>query len=297
MGRRFPPWLRKKIPANQFSLNTRHILKKYNLNTVCQSAKCPNLGECFARDTATFMLLGTICTRDCRFCAVEKGPLLPPKEEEPRQVARAARDLGLKHVVLTSVTRDDLPDGGAQHFADTIYALKEEIPEGMVEVLTPDFQGDREALSLVVEAKPHVFNHNVETVPALYSKVRPQADYQRSLKLLAWVKEMDKEIFTKSGLMVGLGERREEILEVMEDLCSHNCDLLTIGQYLQPSRNHLEVEEYIHPDLFDEYREEGMNLGFLQVFAGPFVRSSFKAADLTDPLFGQKEDDGDDSHN
>ncbi len=297
MERRFPPWLRKKIPANQFSLNTRHILKKYNLNTVCQSAKCPNLGECFARDTATFMLLGTTCTRDCRFCAVEKGPLLPPKEEEPRQVARAARDLGLRHVVLTSVTRDDLPDGGAQHFADTIVALKEEIPEGMVEVLTPDFQADREALAIVVEAKPHVFNHNVETVPALYSKVRPQADYQRSLNLLAWVKEMDREILTKSGLMVGLGERKEEVFEVMEDLCSHNCDLLTIGQYLQPSRNHLEVEEYIHPDLFDEYREEGMKLGFLQVFAGPFVRSSFKAADLTDPLFGQKKDTREDTDN
>lgn len=284
MERRFPPWLRKKIPANQYSLKTRGILKKYRVNTVCQSARCPNLGECFAQDTATFMLLGTICTRNCRFCAVEKGLPTPPQADEPERVAQAAAALELKHVVLTSVTRDDLPDGGAGHFAAAISAIKERMPGVMVEVLTPDFKGEKEALALVVQASPHVFNHNVETVPRLYSRVRPQANYQRSLMLLRQVKEMDRGIYTKSGLMVGLGEEKGELLSVLKDLRRNHCQLLTIGQYLQPTREHLLVEEFIPPETFDQYRQWGQELGFSHVSSGPFVRSSFKAAELSEIL-------------
>jgi lipoic acid synthetase len=251
------------------------------LNTVCESALCPNLGECFARRTATFMILGKVCTRNCRFCAVEGGQpeLLDP--EEPRRVAEAATRLGLKHVVVTSVTRDDLPDGGAGQFAATIQALREKLPYAIIEVLTPDFQGERKAIASVVEAQPHIFNHNVETVPRLYPRVRPEADYRRSLEVLRTVKELAPSIYTKSGLMVGLGETREEVEQVMADLREINCDILTIGQYLRPSPQHLEVKEFIPPEVFDYYAEAGRKMGFLYVASAPFVRSSYNAAEFS----------------
>ncbi len=279
MGRRFPPWLRKKVPSNYYSVKTKGILKRHGLNTVCQSAKCPNQLECFAQDTATFMLLGDICTRNCRFCAVEGGEIKPPDSGEPERIASAAEELGLEYVVLTSVTRDDLDDGGAGHFARTIRAIKDHISGVRVEVLTPDFQGQKEAINTVVAARPDVYNHNLETVPRLYPAVRPEADYQQSLQLLELVGELDQEIYTKSGLMVGLGEDQNEILAVMRDLRAVGCDLLTIGQYLQPSSQHLEVTEYIEPHIFEEYRRQGEEMGFMHVFSGPFVRSSFRAAE------------------
>nr|WP_240951388.1 lipoyl synthase [Caldanaerobacter subterraneus] len=252
------------------------FLKNMALNTVCQSANCPNMGECFARRTATFMIMGNICTRNCRFCAVEKGHPQPLDEEEPGRVAEAARRLGLKHVVVTSVTRDDLPDGGASHFAKTIYELKK-LPGVTVEVLVPDFMGNEEAIRTVVEAKPDVINHNVETVPRLYSRVRPKADYIRSLNLLKKVKELDPLILTKSGIMVGLGETEEEVIEVMKDLRDIDCDMMTIGQYLRPSHKHIEVAEYVTPEQFKRYEEIGYKLGFKHVASGPLVRSSYHA--------------------
>ncbi|MGB9809038.1 MAG: lipoyl synthase, partial [Caldanaerobacter sp.] len=245
---RKPEWLKVRILSEDLN-RMEAFLKNMGLNTVCQSANCPNMGECFARRTATFMIMGNICTRNCRFCAVEKGHPQPLDEEEPGRVAEAARRLGLKHVVVTSVTRDDLPDGGASHFAKTIYELKK-LPGVTVEVLVPDFMGNEEAIRTVVEAKPDVINHNVETVPRLYSRVRPKADYIRSLNLLKKVKELDPLILTKSGIMVGLGETEEEVIEVMKDLRDIDCDMMTIGQYLRPSHKHIEVAEYVTPEQF-----------------------------------------------
>ncbi|WP_084666398.1 lipoyl synthase [Thermanaeromonas toyohensis] len=281
LARRLPPWLHKRIPASGNVEATRQLLEELKLNTVCQSALCPNLGECFARRTATFMILGNTCTRNCRFCAVQSGQPQPPDPDEPQRVALAAAKLGLKHVVVTSVTRDDLPDGGAGHFAATIQAIREHLPGAIIEVLTPDFQGKREALAKVLEAGPHIFNHNIETVPRLYPEVRPGANYQRSLEVLRRVKEMAPDIYTKSGLMVGLGEAREEVEQVMADLRKANCDILTIGQYLRPSPQHLEVKEYIPPEVFDYYGTRGREMGFLYVAAAPFVRSSYNAAEFS----------------
>lgn len=276
-----PPWLHKRIPASGSLEATRKLLQELKLNTVCESALCPNLGECFARRTATFMILGRVCTRNCRFCAVEGGQPELVDPEEPRRVAEAAARLGLKHVVVTSVTRDDLPDGGAGQFAATIQALREKLPYAIIEVLTPDFQGERKAIASVVEAQPHIFNHNVETVPRLYPLVRPEADYRRSLEVLRTVKELAPGIYTKSGLMVGLGETREEVEQVMADLREVNCDILTIGQYLRPSPQHLEVKEFIPPEVFDYYAEAGRKMGFLYVASAPFVRSSYNAAEFS----------------
>jgi len=260
---------------------TRRLLEELKLNTVCQSALCPNLGECFSRRTATFMILGNTCTRNCRFCAVQSGQPQPPDPDEPRRVALAAARLGLKHVVVTSVTRDDLPDGGAGQFAATIKSIREYLPGAVIEVLTPDFQGKKEALVKVLEAGPHIFNHNIETVPRLYPEVRPGANYQRSLEILKQVKEMAPGIYTKSGLMVGLGETKEEVEQVMADLRKVNCDILTIGQYLRPSPQHLEVKEYVRPEVFDYYGARGREMGFLYVAAAPFVRSSYNAAEFS----------------
>lgn len=281
MVRRLPPWLHKRIPASGNIEATRRLLEELKLNTVCQSALCPNLGECFSRRTATFMILGNTCTRNCRFCAVQGGQPQPPDPDEPRRVALAAARLSLKHVVVTSVTRDDLPDGGAGQFAATIQAIREHLPGAVIEVLTPDFQGKREALAKVLEAGPHIFNHNIETVPRLYPEVRPGANYQRSLEVLKQVKEMAPGIYTKSGLMVGLGETKEEVEQVMADLRKVNCDILTIGQYLRPSPEHLEVKEYIPPEVFDYYGTRGQEMGFLYVAAAPFVRSSYNAAEFS----------------
>jgi len=281
---RLPVWLRKRFPASGDVAGTRKLLKDLNLRTVCQGAVCPNQGECFARRTATFMILGDTCTRDCAFCAVPGGIPCQPDGEEPLRVAEAVHRLGLRHVVVTSVTRDDLPDGGAAHFAATIRAIREMVPEAVVEVLTPDFGGCREAVGVVVEAAPAVFNHNLETVPRLYPVVRPGADYRRSLAVLHQVKTEAPGIYTKSGLMVGLGETFAEVEQVMGDLREVGCDIITIGQYLQPSARHLPVTEYVHPQVFDQYRQRAAAMGFLHVAAGPFVRSSYHADDFRPPV-------------
>jgi len=270
-----PEWLKVRL-LNEDLNRMEAFLKSMSLNTVCQSANCPNMGECFARKTATFMIMGNICTRNCRFCAVEKGHPQPLDEDEPRRVAEAAQKLGLKHVVVTCVTRDDLPDGGASHFAKTIYELKK-LPGVTVEVLVSDFMGKEESIAKVVEAKPDIINHNIETVPRLYSKVRPKADYSRSLNLLKKSKELDPYILTKSGIIVGLGETEEEVIQVMKDLRSVDCDMMTIGQYLRPSAKHIEVAEYVTPQQFERYEEIGYELGFKYVASGPLVRSSYHA--------------------
>lgn len=255
------------------------LLEGLGLDTVCLSAACPNLGECFARRTATFLILGPVCTRNCRFCAVPKGTPRPVDPGEPRRVALAAAELQLRHVVITSVTRDDLPDGGAGQFAATVTAVREALPEATVEVLTPDFRGRPAALEKVMAAGPRVFNHNVETVPRLYPAARPQADYRRSLEVLRRAKEMRPGILTKSGLMVGLGEREEEVLAVLADLRSAGCDAVTIGQYLRPSKAHLPVREYLTPETFARYRARAREMGFRYVASGPLVRSSYLAED------------------
>ncbi|KKM10199.1 lipoyl synthase [Clostridiales bacterium PH28_bin88] len=282
MSPHFPPWLKKRFPASGDIAATREILKKMGLNTVCQSALCPNLGECFARKTATFMILGNTCTRNCRFCAVEGGETVPVDPEEPSRIAEAVEKLGLRHAVITSVTRDDLPDGGAGHFVASIKAIRTRTPQVVVEVLTPDFAGKHSSIDLVITAHPDIYNHNVETVPRLYPRVRPQAGYLRSLALLERVKVKDETIFTKSGLMVGLGESFAEVRGVMQNLRDAGCDIITIGQYLRPSPAHLDVVEYVPPEAFEDYRAMGEEMGFLHVAAGPFVRSSFNAQEFSD---------------
>lgn len=272
-----PDWLKVRVSSEELE-KMQGFLNDMSLNTVCQSADCPNIGECFAKKTATFMIMGNVCTRGCRFCAVEKGHPLPLDEDEPRRVAEATRKLGLRHVVVTCVTRDDIPDGGAQHFANTIHELQK-IPGLTVEVLVSDFMGNEESIRTVAMAKPDVINHNIETVPRLYPKVRPKADYQGSLNLLKKVKELDDNIATKSGIMVGLGELEDEIIEVMQDLRDINCDMMTIGQYLRPSEKHIEAEEYVTPEQFEKYREIGYQMGFKYIASGPLVRSSYHAGE------------------
>lgn len=275
----FPPWLTKRLGGVREAEATCSLLERFGLHTVCQSAHCPNIGECFSRGTATFMILGNICTRNCRFCAVETGFPSPPPPEEPFRVAQAVKEMGLKYAVITSVTRDDLPDGGADHFYRTIKEVKRFNPEVKVEVLIPDFKGEEAGLRRVLSAKPEVLNHNLETVPRLYPEVRPGADYLRSLALLRKVKEIAPHVLTKSGLMLGLGEEGEEVIRVMEDLRDGECDLLTLGQYLQPSPRHLPVHKYLTPEEFDEYKRIGEKMG-LGVASGPFVRSSYRAGFL-----------------
>ena len=273
-----PDWIREK-KLNLSSLReVKSMLRERDLHSVCESLACPNRTECFSRGTATFMILGDVCTRSCGFCNVITGrPYAPPSKDEPRAVAETARRLGLKHVVVTSVTRDDLEDGGAQQFAETIRELRELLPHAAVEVLTPDFRGNVEQIRTVAAARPDYFNHNVETVPRLYDFVRPGSRLERSLALLREVKAFDPTIVTKSGLMLGLGERRDEVIDVLEHLRRSDVEIVTIGQYLQPKREKLDVVEYIHPAVFDEYRALGEELGFRAVFSGPFVRSSYMA--------------------
>ncbi len=273
---RKPEWLKKKVNAEAV-MEMEGMLRSLNLHTVCEGANCPNRGECFKNKTATFMVLGEVCTRNCRFCAVCKGRPTPVDPQEPENVATAAQQLGLAHTVVTSVTRDDLPDGGAEHFAQCISALKRHLPQSTVEVLIPDFRGSLEALQTVINARPDIINHNIETVPRLYSAVRPMAKYERSLELLERVKQLGGGIYSKTGIMVGLGETQDEVLAVMDDLIAIGCDLLTIGQYLQPSREHIEIAEFIHPDQFEEYRRIGLEKGFKYVASGPLVRSSYNA--------------------
>jgi lipoic acid synthetase len=277
---KFPPWIRKRLPANPQAETTRRILEHYRLNTVCRSAQCPNTGECFAKGTATFLIMGNVCTRSCRFCAVTGGIPAPLEDSEPERLALAAREMKLRHVVVTSVTRDDLEDGGAGHFVRAIRKLRELNPGFTVEVLVPDFKGRAESVRAVVEAGPEVFNHNIETVPSLYPMVRPEADYRVSLEVLRLAKAIRPHALTKSGLMVGLGERDDEVEQAMADLRQVDCDILTIGQYLRPSREHLAVVRFIEPAAFDRYRALGIKLGFRAVASGPFVRSSYNALEV-----------------
>jgi lipoic acid synthetase len=276
-----PPWLKRRLPTGPTYEEVRTLLSKSRLHTVCQEARCPNLWECFSRQTATFLILGPCCTRNCRFCNVAHGrPSRPPDSGEPARVAQAVKNLGLSYVVITSVTRDDLPDGGAGLFAKTIKEIRAKMPGTLVEVLIPDFQGNEDALRTVLEAHPHVLNHNLETVSRLYPLVRPKADYRRSLELLKRVKQYDSFIATKSGLMLGLGESPEEVENTLQDLLDAKCSILTLGQYLQPTREHLNVERFIPPEEFDDWKKDALKMGFSQVASGPLVRSSYRAKDL-----------------
>ena len=272
---RFPPWLKKRLPAGRRAESVRDLLKGLRIHTVCRSAHCPNQCECFDRGTATFLILGDVCSRNCRFCAVKGGRPGPLEADEPARVAEAARRLGLRYVVITSVTRDDLPDGGAEHFAATVRAVRD-AAGATVEVLTPDFLGDPAAIETVIEAGPAVYNHNVETVPRLYDEVRPEADYGQSLGVLRHV-AADGRCVPKSGLMVGLGETADEVHAVIDDLVDAGCRMLTIGQYLRPSGAHHEVVRFVEPAEFERYREEGLRRGLDFVASGPFVRSSYQA--------------------
>ena len=273
---RIPPWLRVKLPCNHTFSDTRALVEGLDLHTVCHSAKCPNMFECFSRKTATFLILGNTCTRNCAFCNIGGGIILAPDPEEPARVGKAAAALGLRHAVVTSVTRDDLPDGGSAHFAATIRAIRdsgETCPT--IEVLIPDFRGSREALQTVMDAEPHIINHNVETPPAHYSRIRPQADYQQSLELLRRVKEAGR--VSKSGLMVGLGESDEEVLQTLRDLHAAGVEIVTLGQYLRPTLEHHPVAAYITPEKFDWYRQQALDMGFSYCASGPMVRSSYLA--------------------
>jgi lipoic acid synthetase len=274
-------WARKS-PTHFESLHAlKTDLRRHNLHTVCESARCPNIHECFHRGAATFMILGNLCTRGCGFCSVPKGS--PAKQdmrldpEEPENVARMAARMNLRYVVITSVNRDDLADGGSRHFGRTVREVRSALPDARVEVLTPDFCGDVEAVARVLDAGPHVFNHNMETVPRLYRRVRPQADYRQSLRVLEFARRHRPGVLTKSGFMVGLGETDAEVRELLRDIRSAGTDVATIGQYLQPTRRNLPVTEYVEPGQFDAYREFGLSIGFKMVFSGPLVRSSYMA--------------------
>ncbi len=281
---RKPRWLMRSLPSKPEYEMVRSLIAKGGLHTVCQEAGCPNQFECFSRRTATFLILGSRCTRNCGFCSIEHGPEGLPDTEEPRKVAQAAAEMGLRYVVITSVTRDDLADGGSGLFAETIREIRKQIPLAMTEVLIPDFQGDESALRTVLDACPHVLNHNIETVPRLYPTVRPQAVYERSLELIRRVKEYAPDIPAKSGIMLGLGERDEEIEQTLKDLHRAGCSFLTVGQYLRPSEKHLAVKRYVPPEEFSQWRERALKIGFAAVAAGPFVRSSYNAGEMYNTL-------------
>ncbi|MBL0625229.1 lipoyl synthase [Aeromonas jandaei] len=276
---RKPDWMRIKLPPSSQKIeHIKSTLRKNKLHSVCEEASCPNLAECFNHGTATFMIMGAICTRRCPFCDVAHGRPLPLDPEEPKKLALTIKEMNLKYVVITSVDRDDLRDGGAQHFADCIREIREHSPQTRIEILTPDFRGRMEqALEVFRETPPDVFNHNLETAPRMYRVARPGADYKWSLKLLRRIKEMHPHVPTKSGLMMGLGETNEEIVEVLKDLRAHGVNMLTLGQYLQPSRHHLPVKRYVPPAEFDELKDVAMELGFTHAACGPFVRSSYHA--------------------
>ena len=277
--RKHPDWLKVEIPSGKEYFRMKSLLASSRLHTICEEAKCPNIAECFSRGTATFLILRDVCTRNCTYCNVKKGSPLEVDFNEPGRVARLVKKLNLNYVVITSVTRDDLPDGGAGIFAQTIQKIEELSPETKVEVLIPDFKGNLDSLKKVIDAKPYVLAHNLEVVERLFSAVRPQGNYRRSLSLLKEAKEIDPDIFTKSGIMIGMGERKEEITEVMKDLRGVGCDIFTIGQYLQPSLNHLPISKYYTPEEFKEFQKIGDELGFLHVESGPLVRSSYHAAE------------------
>ncbi len=274
LGKR-PDWLKVRLPSGENYKEVLSMMRKSKLNTVCEEAKCPNLAECWNNRTATYMILGDTCTRTCGFCDVKTGRPGFVDWDEPERVAQSVEDLGLKHVVITSVNRDELEDGGASGFSKCIELIREQTPQCTIEILIPDFQGDEKAFEIIMQNPPDILNHNLETVPRLYHAVRPQADYQRSLDLINWFKQ--KGLRTKSGIMVGIGEQTDEVMKLIKDLKNHNCDIMTIGQYLQPTKKHLSVDRYVTLEEFKMFEEEGLKLGFKAVESGPLVRSSYHA--------------------
>jgi lipoic acid synthetase len=288
MNQRLPEWLTIRVPRQDTVKQVEQMMRNKNLHTVCESAKCPNLPECWSKKTATFMILGDTCTRSCGFCAIKVGRGLTVNPHEPYDVAKVAADLGLKHIVVTSVARDDLSDQGSIQFAQTIEELHKQNPLCIVEVLTPDFKGDRECIKNVCDAKPEIYNHNIETVERLHTLVRPQAKYARTMSVLEQVKEIDSTIYTKSGIMLGLGETKDEVIQTLEDLREIGVDAVTIGQYLRPTMRHLPVVEYIHPKEFKEYEKIGEDLGFAFVASGPFIRSSYNAIEFSKKVMGDR---------
>lgn len=288
MTQRLPEWLTIRLPRPETIKQVEEMMRSKNLHTVCESARCPNLPECWSKKTATFMILGDTCTRSCGFCAIKVGRGLQLDPHEPENVAKVTGDLGLKHVVVTSVARDDLADEGSMQFAETIKALRKQNPLTIVEVLTPDFKGKRWCIQNVTDARPDIYNHNIETVERLHTVVRPQAKYERTLGVLKTVKELDPTIHTKSGIMLGLGETREEVLRTLQDLRDIGVDAVTIGQYLRPTMKHLPVNSFIHPDEFKEYEQIGNDLGFAFVASGPFIRSSYNAIEFSKKIMADR---------
>ncbi len=277
---RLPEYLKRGIVDTDKTRKVRTILKSKCLNTVCEAARCPNKSECYTKNTATFLIMGTVCTRNCRFCNIEGGVPAGLDFEEPSHIAEAVKDLNLKYVVITSVTRDDLEDGGAGHFANVICEIRKLSPDVRIEVLTPDFKGDKNAIDTVIKASPNVFNHNIETVPEVYHKARPMAQYERSLEFLRYVKEKEPKMLTKTGLMVGLGETKDQLIRVFKDLKNINCDIVTIGQYIQPSKKHLEVVKYYEPEEYNELTSIAKEIGIKHTFFSPLTRSSYKALEV-----------------
>lgn len=285
---RLPEWLTIRLPRPDTIKHVEQMMRSKNLHTVCESARCPNLPECWSKKTATFMILGDTCTRSCGFCAIKVGHGMEVDPFEPLNVAKTTKELGLKHVVVTSVARDDLKDEGAGQFAKTITALHKELPYAIVEVLTPDFKAKPECVQTVTDAHPEIYNHNIETIARLHTVVRPQAKYERTLRVLEMVKEFDQTIYTKSGLMLGLGETRDEVIETLKDLRSIGVDAVTIGQYLRPTMKHLPVVSFVHPDEFKEYEQIGEELGFAFVASGPFIRSSYNAIAFSEKVMSER---------
>jgi lipoic acid synthetase len=288
MNQRLPDWLTIRMPRPDTIKEVEQMMRSKDLHTVCESARCPNLPECWSKKTATFMILGDTCTRSCGFCAIKVGRGTTVNPHEPANVAEVAQNLGLKHIVVTSVARDDLPDQGANQFADTIRELHKQNPSCIVEVLTPDFRNDFACIKAVCDAQPEIYNHNIETVERLHTLVRPQAKYSRTLSVLETVKKIDPRIYTKSGIMLGLGETQEEVVETLEDLRAIGVDAVTIGQYLRPTMRHLPVTEYIHPKAFKEYEKIGQDMGFAFVASGPFVRSSYNAIEFSKKVMAER---------
>ncbi len=288
MSQRLPEWLTIRLPRPDTIREVEGMMRAKNLHTVCESARCPNLPECWSKKTATFMILGDTCTRSCGFCAIKVGRGLEVNPEEPSDIAKVASDLGLKHVVVTSVARDDMADEGAAQFAKTIHELHEQNPDTIVEVLTPDFKGKKWCIQIVTDAHPEIYNHNIETIERLHTVVRPQAKYSRSLQVLQTVKDLDPTIYTKSGIMLGLGETQDEVVRTLSDLRAVGVDAVTIGQYLRPTMRHLPVAEYIHPTVFKEYERIGEEMGFAFVASGPFIRSSYNAIEFSKKVMAER---------
>jgi len=282
---RLPEYLKRGIIDTDKTKKVRNILKTRCLNTVCEQARCPNKAECYAKDTATFLIMGSTCTRNCKFCNIKGGKPEELDIDEPTKIALSVKELELDYAVITSVTRDDLPDGGAEHFAKVIYEIKNLTPNVKIEVLTPDFKGSKYALDIVIKAKPDVFNHNIETAKELYSKARPMANYEQSLNVLKYVKEKDTSILTKSGMMVGLGETKEQIITTLKDLHSVGCDIVTIGQYIQPSKQHIEVEKYYKPEEYEDLTQIAKEIGIKFPVFAPLVRSSYKAKECVETIY------------